>query len=244
MLNQLCGISSILDTQFFKADIENFVAQGGKLLIWDSGCTSNDYSHFEFPFKTVNRGLTGAAGGGLSFAEQNALGNGTAGNSAEVNLVPIVEGTNAALGSNQFFSTDPNWCVSIKADVSGGTQGGVVNYVKSGEGLVVYTGLNMHDMPGDGAFTNDTDGSHQLNRIFANQLAIANFSSLTCSVKAQASITVTPASQTQVAGQTAPLTAHVVSDGVPVNNRTVTLKVTSGPDVNLAPATRPDRHQR
>jgi hypothetical protein len=240
VLVQDCDIANQLNgfNGHFRADLNGFVSNGGKLIIWDSGCGANDYSNFLFPFHTKSPGLAGAAGGGLTVTEQNLLATDTTGtiSPAAVNLVPVVEGTNAALNANQFFTADPAWCVSVSAQVTGGANGGVINYAKSGEGLVVYSGLNMRDMPGL-AFTNTTDGPDQLNRLFLNQLAIVNFTSLPCSVKAAASLTLTPASQTQVAGQTAPLTAHLTSDGGPRAGVTVTLKVTTGPDVNLAPAT-------
>src|SRR3954469_12772046 len=59
VLAQLCSIDARLTDVSFKSRIESFVANGGKLLIWDSECTGTDYSKFIFPFTTDNPGAAG-----------------------------------------------------------------------------------------------------------------------------------------------------------------------------------------
>src|SRR5262249_4140291 len=148
-----------------------------------------------------------------------------------VNFDAITTTTNAGLNANQFFTTDSNWCVAISVNNGpGGTNGGVINYAKLGGGLVVWSGLDMTNMTTN-VFVPATSplGPLGIHRLLMNQLAISNTNSLRCTNKAQAVLTLTPKSQTQVVGQTAPLTAHLVSDGVPVAGGTITLKVTSGP---------------
>jgi hypothetical protein len=239
ILVQICNMGDELQLPNFKADLTNFINGGGKLLIWDSGCSDVDYGAFPVPFHTLSAHKAGINGGTMTMTEPTDLGTTlTPSASTSVNFDAITGTTNAALNANQFFTTDPNWCVAISAtNGAGATNGGVVNYAKFGQGLVVYTGLDMTNMTTT-AFTpaNSPLGPTGINRLLMNQLALGNTNSLRCTTKAQAVLTLTPKSQTQVVGQTAPLTAHLVSDGVPVVGGTVTLSVTSGPDTNLPPA--------
>jgi hypothetical protein len=239
ILVQVCNMGVQLADATFKADLTNFINGGGKLLIWDSGCSDVDYGAFPVPFHTLSAHKAGINGGTMTMVEPTDLGTTlTPTTITSVNFDAITATTNAALNANQFFTTDPNWCVAISAtNGAGATNGGVVNYAKLGQGLIVYTGLDMTNM-NTNVFNppNDTLGPTGLNRLLMNQLAIGSTNSLRCTTKAQAVLTLTPKSQTQVVGQTAPLTAHLVSDGVPVVGGTVTLSVTSGPDTNLPPA--------
>src|SRR4030042_5056028 len=55
-----CNLSLLTSQQ--KADIVSFVAQGKKLIIYDSRCSAQNYSWLPYPFTTNNPGAMGAQG--------------------------------------------------------------------------------------------------------------------------------------------------------------------------------------
>lgn len=49
----ICDINTFLSNTQFKTRLDNFILNGGKVIIWDSECTGTNYSKFVYPFTTM-----------------------------------------------------------------------------------------------------------------------------------------------------------------------------------------------
>src|SRR5262249_11512059 len=65
-----CNLNNINATG--KANLVSFVFNGGKLIIYDSECSAQNYSWLPYPFTTNNPGAAGARGT-LHIVEENVL---------------------------------------------------------------------------------------------------------------------------------------------------------------------------
>lgn len=165
VLNSICGIAGFLSNGQFKARIEGFASRGGKVLIWDSECTSTDYSNFAIPFKTSNPGQRGAHGT-LTDTEDNTLSSTNPASKSYVNLKAVAEGTDAVGDANVFTTFDPRWFLDLKATNTLGVNGAAQAYANLGKGIVIYNGLDKDDLGGGGFDPTSTSGSVHLNRIW------------------------------------------------------------------------------
>ncbi|ADU47326.1 hypothetical protein Intca_0790 [Intrasporangium calvum DSM 43043] len=169
VFNGICDIDTFLSNAIFKARVEGFVQAGGKLIIWDSECTSTDYSKFALPFKTSNPGAAGASGT-LTDVENNTLSSTDPQSPLYVDTVAVSTGTDAVGDANVFTTYDPNWFVDLKATNVLGVNGPAHAYAKLGQGLVIYSGLDKDDMGWGGFDATSSSGAVHLNRIWLLEL--------------------------------------------------------------------------
>lgn len=169
VLNGICDISSFLANPQFKARVEGFVSNGGKLIIWDSECTNTDYSKFALPFMTSNPGAAGA-NGVLTDAEENSLSSNDPASPNFVNVQAIATGTDAVGDANVFTTYDPNWFIDLKATNVLGVNGPAQAYAGLGKGVVIYSGLDKDNMGSGGFDPSSSSGSVHLNRVWLLEL--------------------------------------------------------------------------
>src|SRR3989441_1844568 len=233
----ICNIGSYLTGGFgpnFKTNIESFVSNGGKLIIWDSECTSTNYSSFVYPFTTNNPGQQGA-NGTLTDVEENSLSSNVPTHDSFVNAAAVSTGTDAVGDANVFVTFNQNWCADLRATNISGVNGPVQTYARLGSGLIIYNGLDKDFMGFNAAFNNNFDkasanGQVHLQRIWLLQLLQPfNPDSLPCGVKVFG-VSLTPKTDSNPAGTSHTVTAHLTTNASPTPNVTVTFTVTSGPN--------------
>ena len=130
-----------------KADINNFVDNGGKLIIYDSDATQgNDYSWLIRPFSTSppcpNCGLVG---GTLTIVENDTLGTNDPNDPSHyINTAEIPPYTDAVGDANVIATNDPKWFGHMKATNARGQTGWMRAYAEppSGNGLLIYNGVD------------------------------------------------------------------------------------------------------
>jgi pimeloyl-ACP methyl ester carboxylesterase len=127
-----------------KADINAFVENGSKLIVYDSDATSgNDYTWLVRPFTTApacpNCGLIG---GTLSIVEDDTLGSRVAASPNFVNTAEIPPSTDAIGDANVMATSDPNWFGHMRATNQRNQTGWMRAYAESpsGKGLLIYNG--------------------------------------------------------------------------------------------------------
>jgi hypothetical protein len=215
----------------FEANIEAFVSNGGKLIIWDSECTSTDYSRFVYPFTTSNPGAAGAMGT-LTDVEENSLSSSIPTNSSYVNVVAVSTGTDAVGDANVFVTFNQNWCTDLRALNTLGVNGPVQTYARLGSGLIIYNGLDKDFMSNSNPSFDPTSTSGQvhLQRIWLLQLLQPfNPDNLPCGVKVFG-LSLTPKAATNPTGSSHTVTAHVTTNASPTQGVVVTFTVTAGPN--------------
>lgn len=235
----ICDINSFLSHNQFRSRIENFVSNGGKLIIWDSECRGTDYSQFVFPFITSNPGQMGSTGV-LADLEENTLSSKNTLSDNYINVSYISDQTTAVGDANVLVTQDPNWCIDMTAENYYGVKGPVHTYAQYGKGLIIYDGFDKTDL-----YANQTigtaDGVQNLGKIWMLELKQAwnpvpkdpetgNFV-LPCLVPV-VGIQLSPESATVPINKYHTLTATVVDQTWnPVSGVTVTFTVKSGPHV-------------
>jgi len=129
-----------------RTDINNFVNNGGKLIIYDSdGTQSNDYSWLIRPFTTAaacpNCGLPD---GTLTIVEDNTLGSNIASQPSFVKAADIPPNTDAVGDANVITTNDPAWFGHMKATNARNQTGWTHAYAEppSRNGVLVYNGLD------------------------------------------------------------------------------------------------------
>lgn len=212
-----------------KTALMAWVAEGNKLIIYDSGCRNVDYSWLPYPFTTSWQ--PGAVPASLVIAEENPLSTSTPGDLHFIDAAFLATSTTAASGANVMVTSNPNWCVDMTGTNSGGFNGPVHAYAKyppgSDTGLIIYNGL-MIDNAGQSLIP------AMLQKIWVQELQQPfNPSNLPCSVTA-AGITLLPASATCEVGQHHTLTATLLDPALnPRPDMLVTFNVTAGPNTGL-----------
>jgi hypothetical protein len=217
----------------FKNRIDNFVNNGGKLIIWDSECQQNDYSEFIYPFNVSSPGAMGSASGLIWIVENNTLSTNETTSLYYVNTASISGGWEIG-DANVMTTYDPSWCSDMVCKNMLGTVGPIQTYAEYGKGLIIWNGLDMDPMPADGVIANDNNGGHNLNYIwFLQLLQPFNPSNLPQEVRTSG-ITVTPQNSTNPVGSIHQVTATVRDNLTnPIQNVTVMFKIVSGPNVGL-----------
>lgn len=162
---QVGNIDSYLSDNTFKSRVENFLSNGGKLIIWDSECTATDYSKFIYPFQTSNPGAWGASNLPITFVEENTLSSSDPSSYYYIDTAKISSETDAVGDANVFTTYDTNWCVDMKAKNCLGTEGPVHCYARYGKGLILYCGLDMDYMG-----WSSSSGAKALEKIFELEL--------------------------------------------------------------------------
>ncbi len=216
-----------------KADLVAFVGGGGKLIIYDSECPSQDYSWLPFPFTTSNPGAMGAYGT-LTIVEENTLSSSDSTDPYYIDAPNLGSITDAVGDMNVMTTYDPNWCLDMSGTNALGTTGPVHTYAKypSGTdvGLIIYNGLDVDYL----GFEPAPPAPNGLRKIWVQELQQEfNPSNLPCGFTV-VGITLTPAMATnEIVG---PGTEHTVTAaltdllGNPVPEVLVSFAVTGGPN--------------
>jgi len=231
----ICDIGDFLSGAHgpnFKTNIESFVTNGGKLIIWDSECTSTNYSNFVYPFTTSNPGAAGAMGT-LTDVEENSLSSSIPANDSFVNVVAVSTQVDAVGDANVFVTFNQNWCTDLRALNTLGVNGPVQTYARLGSGLIIYSGLDKDAMSNTSPSFDKASLSGQvhLQRIWLLQLLQPfNPDSLPCGVKVFG-LSLMPKTATNPGGSAHTVTAHVTTNASPTPGVTVTFTVTLGPNV-------------
>jgi len=152
LLYAICDIG----TRFSVAQkdaVNNWVANGGKLIIYDSdacgavdGGPSPDYSWLALPFSTDNPGQTGQHAGQLSIVENNSLSSSDPASPYYIDTLDLVRNTDAVGDANVMISRDPRWCADMQATNVNGFSGWTHAYGNYGSGMLIYNGLDTDYM--------------------------------------------------------------------------------------------------
>jgi hypothetical protein len=209
-------------TTTFYNRLENFVHNGGKLIIYTSEQTNGDWTGFFRPFESNTPGAQQAYVGTLTVAEENTLSSAVPANPYYVDTAQIATATDAVGDANVFTTYDENWCVDMTATNVALVEGPMHCYSHYYTGLVIYNGLNIDHM-GTG-FGSDTG----LVNIWTFELMQPwNPTGLPCHIHAAGNLTLTPVQASNPIATRHCLVATLVDDtGAPVQNIVVTFTVT------------------
>jgi len=159
VLYQNCDIGTALNVMQ-KSDLNNWVAAGGKLIIFDSdscGTVSGgpvpDYSWLALPFRTNNPGQTGTTGTLLNIIENNSLSSTDVNSPYYIDTQNITNSTDAAGDGNVMITQDSRWCGDMLAQNVNNISGWVHTYGAYGNGLIIYDGMDADSM-GSNAYLN------------------------------------------------------------------------------------------
>jgi hypothetical protein len=225
VLNGICDIGTRLANAAFRSRLQTFALNGGKLVIYDSECTTTNYAQFFLPFTTNNPGARGASGL-LQIAEQNSLSSSDAASPYFIDVGKISTQTDAVGDANVFVTYDPNWCVDLMGkNVLSSELRPAHTYALLGQGLVIYNGLDRDYM--FNPLRNLGSGAYYLGKLFELEMKQAWApSGLPCEQSvAPATITLGPASATHNVGETHTANATVTDgNGQPLAGVYVTLQ--------------------
>lgn len=201
-----CDIDTLNANQ--KTDLVNFVKGGKKLIIYDSECSTQDYSWLPFPFTTANPGAMGA-NGTLNILEENILSSKDPANVHYIDATFLGGSTDAVGDMNVMTTFDPNWCVDMSGTNANQVTGPVHTYAKypagTDAGLIIYNGLDVDYLRP----TATNDGSKNLRKMWVQELQQPfNPSNLPCGVTV-AGITLAPVAATNPAGGNHTVTANL-----------------------------------
>jgi hypothetical protein len=138
-----------------KTDLVNFVADGKKLIIYDSECQTIDYSWLPYPFTTSNPGGLGAHGT-LTIDENNTLSSNVPSSSYFIDTAHLSNDTDAVGDMNVMTTLNANWKRDMSGTNANSANGPVHTYAEypatgSTHGLMIYNGLDQdYSMYGEG----------------------------------------------------------------------------------------------
>ena len=142
-------------------DLNTWVSNGGKLIIYDSEMSAIDYSWLPYPFTTSNPGGAGASGQPITYNEDNTLGDNDPASWYYINITQSDSNIwSDAVGDGNVFTTqDVHWCGDMEAENYLGTIGWIHTYAVYGDGLIIYNGFDIDPLysgtvPGTLAETN------------------------------------------------------------------------------------------
>jgi len=230
-----CNINANL-TAAQKADILTFVQNGGKVIIYDSECSAQNYSWLPYPFTTNNPGARGARGT-LTIVEENALSTTNPLDSKYINDLLLENNTDAIGDMNVMTTRDPGWCLDMSGTNINQVTGPVHTYARYGNGLFIYNGMDVDNMA-CGTVPAPTNGPGNLAKVWLQELQVpfnpTPIAALPCGVTV-VGITLTPMTATNVVG-----TPHTVIAKLtdllnnPQPGITVTFTVTAGPNAGVS----------
>ena len=226
-----CSTAGLTAAQ--KADINAFVANGGKVIIYDSECTfggSVDYSWLTFPFNTTNPGAFGARGGTLTIVEDNILSHNSAANPHFIDTNAITIQTDAVGDMNvvDLATVNPAWCLDMSGTNVLNVTGATHMYAQSGNGLYIYNGLDVDFITGAVGAT----GGGQLAKIWLQELEAAADPALLPCLVSPVGITLSPDTAENEFGTDHTVTANLTDLlGVPQPGNPVSFEITAGPNV-------------
>ena len=230
VLIQIDYIQDWLSNPTFKSRIDSFVSNGGKLIIWDSENTHNDYANFIYPFTASTPGQMGSWSGDLWIVENNTLGTNNTASSSYVNTATLHNAYDIG-DTNVMVTQNPNWCSHMVALNVYGIKGPAQTYANYTRGLIIYNGLDMDYMYDGQTIANDADGVHNLGYIWYLQLKQQwDPDNLPHEIRTSG-ITVTPQTSTNPVVTTHTVTATVRDNlANPIQGVLVTFKIFSGPN--------------
>lgn len=162
-----CSAANLTAAQ--KIDINQFVLQGGKLIIYDSECSPQDYSWLAYPFTTSNPGATGSQSGTLTIVEDNVLSSAVAADPHYINAALMTSQTDAVGDMNVMVTRNPNWCLDMSGTNVRQVTGPVHTYARYGAGLMIYNGMDVDYMPGTTP-PDATTGPRNLAKVWLQEL--------------------------------------------------------------------------
>ena len=151
-----------------KADLVTFVSQGGKLIIYDSECSAQNYSWLPYAFTTANPGARGATGQ-LTIVENDVLGSNVAASPYYINEVLLENNTDAIGDMNVMTTLNANWCVNMSGTNALSVTGPVHTYARYGSGLIIYNGFDV-DYLTSGSAPSTTTGVGNLSKVWYQEL--------------------------------------------------------------------------
>lgn len=161
-----------------QSDIVNWIAAGGKLIIYDSECASGgatlNYTWLPCKFTAFYPGAWGATQAGYSWVdlwtvENNTLSDNNTASPYFINTTKISYETDAAGDQNVFIAKDPCWCgdmigtnvLNATGHLSApGTTGFSHAYHHYNKGLIIYNGLDIDNLGSGSDPTTDTGVGH------------------------------------------------------------------------------------
>jgi len=218
-----CGCNADNIPTQAKADLVQFVYNGGKMIIYDSECSAIDYSWLPYSMNTTNPGATGSHSGTLTIVEENCLSTNAAG-PYYINASYVVTSTDAVGDMNVMNTYDPHWCLDMTGTNVVPATGPVHTYARYGSGLFIYNGMDV-DYIGS---------STELQRIWELEL-LAPFnpspvSDLPCGVTVTG-LALTPVTARNPVGTSHTVTAHVTDNvGNDIENVPVSFEILTGPN--------------
>ncbi|HNX17858.1 MAG TPA: hypothetical protein PKM50_05980 [Methanoregula sp.] len=187
------GLDPSLLSASQKSDVVDFVASGGKLIIWDGEDACNtgftcdlvapghfDYSWLgTFTFSSYAPGAWGSIGKPLVIVEDNQLSSTDSGSPYYINTTLLSADTDAVGDSNVFTTYDSShWCLDMTATNVLNFNGPTHLYTKDfGNGIVIYSGLDWNYAKG--GLNGGTIAGQELNKMLQNEL---NANNLPCYV--------------------------------------------------------------
>jgi hypothetical protein len=152
-------------------DLNTWVSNGGKLVIYDSEMSAIDYSWLPYPFATSNPGGAGASGQPITYNEDNTLGDNEPASWYYIDITQ--SGGNIwgdAVGDgNVFVTQDLHWCGDLEAENVLHTVGWIHTYAVYGNGTMIYNGFDI-DYLGSGTVPG-TVGIANLAKVWLLELA-------------------------------------------------------------------------
>ena len=150
VLSQVCDIGRWPKSQLLA--INQWLANGGKLIIYDSDeCGSPvDYFWLPYPFTTDNPGAWGSTSGHLEIVADDTM---IALNPSISGYIPIADFAGIEIGdANVMVTRDVRWCGDMEAVNLHGQKGFVHAYAFYGRGLIIYNGLDTDDIASPGMY--------------------------------------------------------------------------------------------
>ncbi len=233
-----CNVSGALSAAQ-KTTLVDFVDAGGKLIIYDSECPTQDYSWLPYGFTTSNPGAQGAQGT-LTIVENNALSSDSSSDPKFIDASVLSSQTDAIGDMNVMTTQDAAWCLDMSGTNVTPVTGPVHTYARYGTGLLIYNGMDV-DTLSSSTTPNSTSGSGNLAKIWLQELQVpfnpAPVSDLPCGATV-VGITLAEASATidLTSGQTQYTATAKVEDllGNPQQNVAVAFSVLSGPNTGAS----------
>lgn len=197
----------------------NFVTSGGKLLIYDSEASAQNYSWLPYPFTTNNPGARGAHGT-LHVLGDTTLASNVSTSPYYINAPYLSNSTDAVGDMNVMTTMDSHWYASMSGTNVNNVTGPVQAYARLGSGLIIYDGLDW-----------DASGNANLMKVFYQELGQRwNPDGLPGDI-AVIGITLTPSGVSLAPGINHTLTANLTDLlGQPQAGVAVTFHVTAGPN--------------
>ena len=223
----------------FSSRITNFVAGGGKLIIYVSETYyyPDAFADFIVPFTMENPGQTGSSGGTLiNIADDTLSSSNDAADTYPNGLqsyidLPAVVSQTDAVGDLTVMTNpvDPGWYIDMTG-INVYEQGGPAHaYAFYGDGLIIYNGLDIDDA-GSSEAPNNSNGDHAIQMVWWRELCGQDLGA----GQSVSGLTLSPATATNPVGTTHTVTA-LVKDSIndPVPGVLVTFEILTGPSASV-----------